>query len=153
RAGNDTITGLAGNDLLIGGLGADRLSGGPGNDSIGANGDAGRDTIACGAGSDVVNADLGEVVGRGCETTSRQLSTDAVSGGEGQHATEVEPDGFAFGNTMVTAFQVGRIATGGAAAIGFATSTDGARHWRAGLLPGLTSASPQPGADPRASDP
>jgi len=153
RAGNDTITGLAGNDLLIGGLGADHLAGGPGNDSIGANGDAGRDRIVCGAGSDVVNADLGDVVARDCELTSRQLSTDALAGDEGQHATEVEPDSFAFGNTIVATYQVGRIATGGAGAIGFATSSDGARHWRSGLLPGVTSASPQPGPDPRASDP
>lgn len=153
RGGNDTLLGLAGNDLLIGGLGRDKIVGGPGNDLIAANGDAARDTISCGTGTDVVNADPGDSVARDCEVVSRQLSTDIVSGGGGQHATEVEPDSFAFGNTDVAAFQVGRIEDGGATAIGVATSTDGGSHWRSGLLPGLTAFSPAPGTDPRASDP
>jgi hypothetical protein len=153
RAGNDTISGLGGNDLLIGGLGLDRLGGGTGNDSITVNGDGRRDTVSCGPGSDVVTADPGDAVARDCELTSRQLSTDTTAGGDGQHATEVEPDSFAFGSTIVATFQVGRIEGGGATAIGVATSTDGARHWRSGLLPGVTAASPQPGSDPRASDP
>jgi Ca2+-binding RTX toxin-like protein len=153
RAGNDAISGLAGSDLLIGGFGADRVNGGPGNDSIAANGDGGRDTVACGPGSDVVNADLADVVARDCELTSRQLSTDGTSDGQAQHATEVEPDSFAFGKTIVATYQVGRFQSGGAAAIAFATSTDGARHWRSALLPGVTSGSRQPGPDPRASDP
>jgi hypothetical protein len=153
RGGNDTLFGAGGNDLLIGGLGSDRISGGPGNDSIAANGDGARDTIACGSGRDVVNADPVDLVARDCELTSRQVSTDTISGGGAQHATEVEPDSFSFGRTLVTTFQVGRIESGGATAIGFATSTDGARHWRSGLLPGVTTFSPQPGADPRASDP
>ena len=153
RAGNDNITGLGGNDLLIGGLGLDRLTGGPGNDSITVNSDAARDTVSCGGGLDTVTADPGDSVARDCEVTSRQLSTDTLAAGDGQHATEVEPDSFAFGNMIVAAFQVGRIETGGAMAIGVATSSDGARHWRSGLLPGVTSDSPQPGVDPRASDP
>jgi hypothetical protein len=152
-AGNDTILGLGGNDLLIGGPGRDKIFGGPGNDSIAANGDGGRDTISCGAGADIVNADPGDSVARDCEVTSRQLSTDAIAGGGAQHATEVEPDSFAFGQTVVAVFQVGRIETGGATAIGVATSLDGGRHWRSGLLPGVTAFSPQPGPDPRASDP
>lgn len=153
RSGNDAISGLAGSDLMIGGLGADHVSGGPGNDSIAANGDGARDTIACGPGSDVVNADLADAVARDCELTSRQLSNDTTSDGQAQHATEVEPDSFAFGNTIVATYQVGRFQSGGAAAIGYATSTDGARHWRSGLLTGVTTGSPQPGPDPRASDP
>jgi len=56
-----------------------------------------------------------------------------------QHATEVEAGAFAFGSTMVSAFQVGRIFDGGAADIGFATSTDSGAHWRNGLLPGITT--------------
>ncbi len=152
-AGNDTILGLGGNDLLIGGPGRDKIFGGPGNDSIVANGDGARDTVSCGAGKDIVNADAGDSVARDCEVTSRQLSTDTISGGGAQHATEVEPDSFAFGQTIVAVFQVGRIESGGATAIGEATSVDGGRHWRSGLLPGVTSFSPQPGTDPRASDP
>jgi len=153
RGGNDTLLGLSGNDLLIGGLGRDKIFGGPGNDSIAANGDAARDAVSCGRGKDVVAADPADSVASDCEVVSRQLSTDTVAGGGGQHATEVEPDSFAFGNTIVATFQVGRIETGGATAIGVATSVDGGAHWRSGLLPGVTALSPQPGQDPRASDP
>jgi hemolysin type calcium-binding protein len=152
-AGNDVISGLGGNDSLRGGPGRDRISGGAGNDSIAANGDAAADTISCGAGTDVVNADPGDSVARDCEVTSRQISTDTLSGGGGQHATEVEPDSFAFGRTVVAVFQVGRIVDGGATAVGVSTSTDAGAHWRSGLLPGMTALSPQPGLDPRASDP
>src|SRR2546427_12040390 len=59
-------------------------------------------------------------------TTSRVLlSTDPYTNPTSQHQTEVEPDTFAFGNTVVSAFQVGRFFDGGASNIGFATSTDG----------------------------
>ena len=153
RGGNDTILGLGGNDLLIGGLGRDKLFGGLGNDFISANGDAAPDTISCGAGKDVANADPADSVARDCEVVSRQISTDMITGGGGQHATEVEPDSFSFGQTVVATFQVGRIANGGATAIGVAMSVDGGRQWRSGLLPGVTALSPQPGGDPRASDP
>ena len=56
------------------------------------------------------------------------------------HHAEVEPDTFAFGATIVSAFQVGRIYDGGACAIGFATSTNNGVTWSHGLLPGLGSA-------------
>jgi hypothetical protein len=39
----------------------------------------------------------------------------------------------------VSAFQTGRIAPGGATAIGWATSTDGGNTWAHGFLPGLTT--------------
>jgi len=67
-----------------------------------------------------------------------QLSTDAFTNPQSQHATEVEPGMAASGSTLVTAFQVGRIYQGGAAAIGFATSTDAGGHWTSGILPSLT---------------
>src|SRR5436190_9800573 len=54
------------------------------------------------------------------------------------HRTEVEPDTFSNGSTIVAAFQVGRIYDGGACAIGFATSTDNGTTWANGLLPGIT---------------
>jgi hypothetical protein len=66
------------------------------------------------------------------------LSIDTFTNPDSQHATEVEPGIAAFGSTLVTAFQVGRRFTGGAAAIGFATSTDGGTSWNSGVLPGLT---------------
>src|SRR5918911_140981 len=54
------------------------------------------------------------------------------------HHTEVEPDSFSNGSTIVAAFQVGRIFDGGACAIGFATSTNNGGSWTSGLLPGIT---------------
>src|SRR3954462_747379 len=54
------------------------------------------------------------------------------------HQTEVEPDTFSNGSTIVSAFQGGRIYDGGAGAIGFATSTNNGAGWTSGLLPGIT---------------
>src|SRR4051812_46030934 len=54
------------------------------------------------------------------------------------HRTEVEPDTFSNGSTIVSAFQVGRIYDGGACAIGFSTSTNNGSTWTSGLLPGIT---------------
>jgi hypothetical protein len=54
------------------------------------------------------------------------------------HRTEVEPDTFANGATIVSAFQVGRVYDGGACAIGFATSSNNGATWTSGLLPGIT---------------
>src|SRR5216684_4840488 len=68
-----------------------------------------------------------------------KLSTDTFTNTSSQHATEVEPDTFAFGSTIVAAFQVGRIFSGGGADIGFAVSTDAGATWKNGLLPGLTT--------------
>jgi hypothetical protein len=67
------------------------------------------------------------------------------------HRTEVEPDTFSFGSTIVAAFQVGRVYDGGACAIGFATSTDNGANWTNGLLPGITKWSGG-GANDRATD-
>ncbi len=68
-----------------------------------------------------------------------KLSTDTFTNSSSQHATEVEPDTYAFGNTIVTTFQVGRIFGGGSSDIGFATSTDGGNTWTNGFLPGVTT--------------
>src|SRR5207302_1121817 len=67
-----------------------------------------------------------------------QISSDPFTVAPGQHATEVEPHMLSNGATMVAAFQVGRIAPGGATDIGWATSTDGGATWTHGSLPGLT---------------
>jgi hypothetical protein len=80
-----------------------------------------------------------------------QISSDPYPAGTaGQHRTEVEPDTFAFGNTLVAAFQVGRIYDGGATDIGWATSINGT--WQHGLLPGLTTNSSPAGPFDRVSD-
>lgn len=70
------------------------------------------------------------------------------------HATEVEPDSFSNGSTIVSAFQVGRIYDGGACAVGFATSTNNGAKWTTGLLPGITKWTTTQGAGPndRATD-
>jgi hypothetical protein len=68
-----------------------------------------------------------------------QLSSDPYTVPPGQHATEVEPHMLANGNTLVAAFQTGRIIPGGATDIGWATSTDGGTTWTHGFLPGLTT--------------
>ena len=68
-----------------------------------------------------------------------KLSTDTFTNSSSQHATEVEPDSFSFGTTMISSFQVGRIFGGGAADIGYAISKDSGSTWQSGLLPALTT--------------
>lgn len=69
-----------------------------------------------------------------------QISSDPFTVGPGQHGTEVEPHMFGNGSTLVATFQTGRIFSGGATDIGWATSTDGGTSWAHGFLPGLTKA-------------
>jgi hypothetical protein len=81
-----------------------------------------------------------------------QLSADTFTNSDSQHATEVEPSALGNGSTIVSAFQVGRIANGGSADIGFATSTNGGASWSKGYLPGITT-NFNAGAFRAASDP
>jgi len=67
-----------------------------------------------------------------------KISTDSFHNSSSQHKTEVEPDSYSWGTTMVAAFQVARVADGGGADLGFATSTDSGTTWTYGYLPGLT---------------
>ncbi len=67
-----------------------------------------------------------------------KISTDSFHNSYSQHKTEVEPDTYSWGSTMVAAFQVARVADGGGADLGFSTSTDGGKTWTFGYLPGLT---------------
>src|SRR5262249_5790684 len=71
----------------------------------------------------------------------------------GQHATEVEPDTFAFGWTVVSAFQAGRVFNGGATDIGWATSSNGGVSWTHGFLPGTSGEAMRPGPFFSVSDP
>ncbi len=82
-----------------------------------------------------------------------QLSSDPFTNSTSQHRTEVEPDTFALGSTIVSAFQVGRFFNGGASDIGFATSTDGGKKFTSGFLPGTTPFSTPAGIWARTSDP
>lgn len=82
-----------------------------------------------------------------------QLSSDPFTNTTSQHATEVEPDTFSFGSTIVAAVQVGRFFGGGSSDIGFATSTNGGKTWTHGFLPGTTTFATPPGIYARTSDP
>lgn len=69
----------------------------------------------------------------------RQISSDPFTNDTSQHQTQVEPDTFSFGSTVVTAFQSGRFATnGGSSGILWQTSFDAGRTWRGGTLPDIT---------------
>jgi len=71
-----------------------------------------------------------------------QVSADPFNNPTSQHATELEPDTFAHGSTVVGAFQVGRFFNGGASDIGVVRSGDGGRTWDTpAFLPGMTSSS------------
>jgi hypothetical protein len=83
----------------------------------------------------------------------KQVSSDPFTNADSQHATEVEPDTFAFGSTVVSAFQTGRFFDGGSSDIGFATSQDRGKTWVHGFLPSLTVNSTPAGPYGRVSDP
>ncbi|AUG75840.1 hypothetical protein CFP65_0919 [Kitasatospora sp. MMS16-BH015] len=68
-----------------------------------------------------------------------QVSSDPFTNSTSQHATEVEPDTFAYGNTVVSSSQVGRFTDGGGSDISWNTSTDGGTTWQHGMLPGITT--------------
>src|SRR5579863_4744527 len=80
-----------------------------------------------------------------------QISHDIFTNASSQHATEVEASAFSSGSTIVSAFQVGRIFSGGASDIGFATTSDSGAIWATGFLPGITIY--KQGAFSAASDP
>src|ERR1700691_5996177 len=70
-----------------------------------------------------------------------KISTDNLTNTDSDHKTEVEPDSFAWGNTIVSAFHVARRPGSigwGRGDGGFSTSTDGGKTWKYGDLPGLT---------------
>ena len=147
-AGAAAITGTKRADFLRGTLRPDRIDARGGNDKIKVDG-GGRDTVHCGAGVDVINADALDRL-TACETVTRVIARDRYSA-DAQHGSIAEPDSFAWGSTVVSAFQVGRFRDGGAVNNGWATSRDGGRTWRSGVLPSLTRASGGPWD--RASDP
>ena len=83
-----------------------------------------------------------------------QLSSDPYTNATSQHQTEVEPDTYAFGSTIVAAFQAGRFSNaggGGSSNIGWATSTNGGKTWKHGFLQGITIFAG--GNNDRATDP
>jgi len=68
-----------------------------------------------------------------------QLSSDPYTNIRNEHQTEVSPASFAFGSTIVSAFQVGHgNHNGGSTNIGWATSSDSGHSWTNGFLPHTT---------------
>jgi hypothetical protein len=82
-----------------------------------------------------------------------QISQDPFVNRSSFHRTQVEPDTFSFGATIISAFQSGRFYDGGASDIGFSTSTNSGATWTDGFLPGTTVFSTPPGPYARISDP
>jgi hypothetical protein len=81
------------------------------------------------------------------------VSTDPYTNQTSYHQTEVEPDTYSFGSTIMAAFQVGRFSDGGSSNLGFATSTDNGTTWTNGFMPGTTVYANPPGIWARISDP
>src|SRR6516225_10453679 len=81
------------------------------------------------------------------------VSADPYRNTTSFHRTEVEPDTFSYGSTIVAAFQAGRFDTGGASNVGWATSSNGGRSWAHGFLPSTTVYAKPAGSCLRVSDP
>jgi hypothetical protein len=96
-------------------------------------------TVATAAALAVANAPAAQAA-----VPLQKVIDDPFTGGSGEHKASVEPDTFAFGNTIVVAAQVGREFAGGGTGIGYATSTDAGATWTQGTLPGITTATGGP---------
>jgi hypothetical protein len=81
------------------------------------------------------------------------VSQDPYTNTSSFHKTEVEPDTFSFGNTIVGVHQTGRFIDGGSSNVGYVTSTNGGATWGHGFLPGTTVYANPPGPYDRATDP
>src|SRR5205823_2745019 len=82
-----------------------------------------------------------------------QLSADPYANTSSYHRTQLEPDTYSFGSTIVGVFQTGRFQDGGASNIGWATSADSGVDWTQGFLPGTTVYANPAGSWARVSDP
>lgn len=71
-------------------------------------------------------------------SANTRLSSDPYHNTTSQHATQIEPDTFSFGSTIVAAVQTGRFFGGGSSNICWATSTNSGTSWTNGCLPGIT---------------
>src|SRR5439155_8954826 len=83
-----------------------------------------------------------------------RVSQDPYTNTDTAHQTQLEPDDFAFGNTIVGVFQTGRrFSGGGSSNICFSTSTNAGGSFTTGCLPGTTVFADPPGTFDRISDP
>jgi len=85
--------------------------------------------------------------------TTGTISADLYLNTTSQHATQVEPDSFAFGSTIVAAVQTGRFTNGGSSNVCWATSTNAGGTWANGCLPGTTTYASPAGLWARVTDP
>ena len=90
-------------------------------------------------------------VAAGASVLAQPINSDPYTNASSDHKTQVEPDSFAYGSTIVSVIQTGRFFDGGASNIAWSTSQDGGRTWAHGTLPGTTQYSGGPYA--RISDP
>jgi hypothetical protein len=81
------------------------------------------------------------------------VSQDPYTNASSYHQTQLEPDTFSFGSTIVATFQSGRFTDGGSSNLGWATSTDNGATWTHGFLPGTTIFATPAGPWARISDP
>ena len=81
------------------------------------------------------------------------ISSDPYTNPSSQHRTQLEPDSFGYGNTVVATFQTGRFYNGGSSNIGWATTTNAGRTWTTGMLPSTTIFATPAGPWARISDP
>jgi hypothetical protein len=81
------------------------------------------------------------------------ISSDPYTNQSSQHRTQLEPDSFGWGNTVVATFQTGRFFDGGSSNIGWATTTNAGRTWTTGMLPATTIFASPAGPWSRISDP
>jgi hypothetical protein len=81
---------------------------------------------------------VGAAAASGGSVVATPISSDPYTNQSSQHRTQVEPDSFGFGNTVV-ATKTGRFnAGGGSSNIGWATTKNAGRTWTTGMLPGTT---------------
>ncbi len=85
--------------------------------------------------------------------TLKSISSDPYTNTTSQHKTQVEPDNYSFGSTVVAAVQTGRFADGGASNTSWATSKNNGVTWTHGYLPGTTVFAKPAGKYARVSDP
>jgi len=85
--------------------------------------------------------------------TLTQISVDTYTNTTSQHKTQVEPDTFSFGSTIVSAQQTGRFFDGGASNIAWSTSANNGGAWTTGNLPGITKHDNPANPYDRVSDP
>lgn len=82
-----------------------------------------------------------------------QINVDPYTNTTSQHKTQVEPDTFSNGSTIVAAEQSGRFFDGGASNICWSTSANNGSTWTQGCLPGITKFATPAGTYDRVSDP